>query len=174
MRLLTLLRHGKSDWDTGEESDFDRPLKDRGRRDAPQMGTYFARLGLVPDLIVSSPAARARQTAELFAVAAGYRKPIQWVEELYMASSGELLSVLREMPDSAVHVMVIGHNPGFETLAAQLIGADAYGIASGVRITTAAAAHITLNVDTWREVQTNCGQLEWLVNPRLLKKIAGD
>lgn len=174
MKLLTLFRHGKSDWDAGEESDFDRPLKDRGRRDAPRMGAYFAQLGLTPDLIVSSPAARARQTAELFAGAAGYRKPIQWVEQLYMASSGELLSVLREVPESVVHVMLIGHNPGFEVLAAQLIGADAYGMASGVRITTAAAAHITLNVDTWPDVEPNCGQLEWLVNPKLLKKICGD
>jgi phosphohistidine phosphatase len=171
MKLLTLLRHAKSDWSTDAEADFDRPLKDRGRRDAPQMGDYFARLALVPDLIVSSPAKRARQTAELFAVAAGYRKEIQWAEEAYMASSGELISIVRDLPDSAGHVLLIGHNPGLENLAAQLIGADAYGMAVGIRLPTSAAAHIVLSADVWREVQTNTGQLQWLVNPKLLEKV---
>lgn len=170
MKLLTLLRHAKSDWSTEGESDFDRPLKDRGRRDAPQMGDYFARLDMVPDLIVSSPAKRARQTAELFAVAAGYRREIHWADSAYMASSGELMSIVRDLPDSAAHVLLIGHNPGLEHLAAQLIGADAYGMAVGIRLPTSAAAHIALAVDVWREAQTNTGQLQWLVNPKLVGK----
>lgn len=171
MKLLTLLRHAKSDWSEEGLADFDRPLKDRGRRDAPQMGEYFARLELVPDLIVSSPAKRARQTAELFAVAAGLRRDICWVDNLYMASSGELISVLRTLPDDAGHVLLIGHNPGLEQLASQLIGADAYGMALGLRLPTSAAAHIALGVDTWREVQANTGQLQWLVTPKLLAKV---
>ncbi|MFN2167340.1 MAG: SixA phosphatase family protein [Anaerolineae bacterium] len=171
MRLLTLLRHGKSDWNAAFDSDYDRPLAERGRRDSPFVGEYFADLELVPDLIVSSPAERARQTAQLFAEGAGYGRAIRWEDRMYAASSGELMSVLRTFPDDAEHVLMIGHNPGFEDLAARLIGADAYGMALGVRLPTAAAAHIQLDVDAWNQVQANRGQLQWLVTPKMLRKV---
>lgn len=170
MKLLSLMRHGKSDWDAPFDIDFDRPLANRGRRDSPLMGEYMAELNLMPDRIVSSPAERARQTAELFAEAVDYRQKIRWVESAYAASSGELMSVLRQQPDEASHILMIGHNPGLEDLAATIIGADAYGMALGVRLPTAALAHIALNVDSWSEIQANCGQLQWLVTPKLLKK----
>ena len=171
MRLLTLLRHGKSDWNADYATDFDRPLKARGRRDAPEMGEYFARLDLVPDLIVSSPAVRARQTAELFADASGYHQAIRWEDSVYAASSGELMSVLRRLPDHAEHVLLIGHNPGFEDLAARLVGSNAYGMALGLRLPTAAAAHLSLAVDYWRDVQANTGQLQWLITPKVMRKL---
>jgi phosphohistidine phosphatase len=168
MKLLTLLRHAKSDRDLSYATDFERPLKERGRRDAPRMGEYLADLGLVPDLIVSSPAARAQETTELFARASGYRQAIRWEDGLYAASSGELMSVLRSLADDVPHVLLVGHNPGLEECAAQLIGADAYGTANGVRLPTAALAHLELNVGVWCDVQANCGQLLWLVIPRIL------
>lgn len=171
MKLLTLLRHGKSAWETGAENDFDRPLRDRGRRDAPFMGEFFTRVDATPDLIASSRALRAAQTAELFAEAAGYRKPIRWEDSMYAASAGELMSVLRSLPNEAMHVLLVGHNPGFEDLAAQLIGASAFGMVAGLRLPTAAAAHIELNVELWQEVQTNSGRLLWLVNPRILQAL---
>ncbi len=173
MKLLTLLRHGKSDWETGAEDDFDRPLKDRGRKDTPMMGKFLASIGATPDLLVSSPAVRARETAELLAPALGYTGEILLEESIYAASAGELMSLLRHLPDQVNHVLVVGHNPGFEDLAARLIGADAYGMASGLRLPTAAAAHLTLAVDTWNAVQANSGQLIWLVNPRMLKAVLG-
>ena len=173
MKLLTLLRHGKSEWETGTEDDFDRPLKDRGRKDTPMMGKFLAAIGATPDLLVSSPAARARQTAELLAPAVGYASEIRWEESIYAASAGELMSLLRHLPDEANHVLLVGHNPGFEDLAARLIGADAYGMASGLRLPTAAAAHLALTMDTWNTVQANSGQLIWLVNPRMLKAMLG-
>jgi phosphohistidine phosphatase len=173
MKLLTLFRHGKSDWETGTEDDFDRPLKERGRRDTPMIGKFLATIGATPDLLVSSPAVRARQTAELLAPAAGYAGDIRWEESIYAASAGELMSLLRQLPDEAGHVLLVGHNPGFEDLAARLIGADAYGMASGLRLPTAAAAHLALQVDTWNAVQANTGQLIWLVNPRMLKAVMG-
>ena len=173
MKLLTLFRHGKSDWETGTEDDFDRPLKERGRRDTPMIGKFLATIGATPDLLVSSPAVRARQTAEFRAPAAGYAGDIRWEESIYAASAGELMSLLRQLPDEAGHVLLVGHNPGFEDLAARLIGADAYGMASGLRLPTAAAAHLALQVDTWNAVQANTGQLIWLVNPRMLKAVMG-
>jgi phosphohistidine phosphatase len=173
MKLLTLLRHGKSDWETGEENDFDRPLKERGRKDAPMIGKFLAGIALVPDLVVSSPATRARQTAELLAPAMGYSAEIRWEPSIYAASAGELMSVLRHLPDEAGHVLLVGHNPGFEDLAARLIGADAYGMAAGLRMPTGGIAHLSLSIDTWNAVQANSGQLIWLVNPRMLKAAMG-
>lgn len=169
MKLLTLFRHGKSDWETGVQDDYDRPLKERGRKDTPLMGKFLADIGATPDLLISSPAVRARQTAELLAPALGYSREIRWEASIYAASAGELMSLLRHLPDEAAHVLLVGHNPGFEDLAARLIGADAYGMASGLRMPTAAAAHLVLAADTWNAVQANCGQLIWLVNPRLLR-----
>ena len=98
MKLLTLLRHAKSDWSAPYRSDFERPLKARGRRDAPLMGEYIANLDLVPDLIVSSPAERARQTAELFAEAAS----LAWktYDEVGVAQAHYSLAI-RELKDVA-------------------------------------------------------------------------
>jgi len=172
MKRLTLLRHGKSDWSEPYHTDFERPLKARGRRDVPCMGEYLASLDLTPDLIVSSPAERARQTAELFAEAVGYGGAIRWEKAIYGASVGELMTVLRRQPDDAEHIVLIGHNPGFEELASYLIGGDPHGLAKDIRLPTAAAAHILLDATSWRDVQINCGQLQWLVTPKMLRKAA--
>ena len=172
MKQLTLLRHGKSDWGPQYHNDYERPLKPRGRRDAPRMGEYLASLDLVPDLIVSSPAERARQTAELFAEAVGFDEAIRWEKAIYGASAGELMAVLRRQPDDAEHIVLIGHNPGFEELASHLIGGDPRSPAGDIRLPTAAAAHILLDATSWRDVQINCGQLQWLVTPKMLRKAA--
>lgn len=171
MKLLTLLRHAKSDWGDPTLADFDRPLNDRGRRDAPLIGQFFQQAGLTPDLLVSSPARRARQTCDLFAQEVGYKKRITWEEAIYMAGSEALLAVVRSLPDEAGHVLLVGHNPGFEDLAGELMGAGpgAYSL----RLPTAAVAHLALAVDVWREVQPGCGQLQWLLTPKLLKAGAG-
>ena len=172
MKLLTLLRHAKSSWDNPGMADYDRPLNDRGRRDAPFVGQFFQQVGLTPDLIVSSPARRARQTCDLFAQEAGYNTRIRWEENIYAASSDSLLAVVRSLRDDAGHVLMVGHNPGFEDLAGALIGADGPG-AYSLRMPPAAAAHLVLAVDVWRETQPGCGQLQWLVTPKLLKAAVG-
>lgn len=171
MKLLTLLRHGKSDWDAPYARDFDRPLKERGRRDAPLMGCCLAALGLLPDLIVSSPARRARKTAELFQEAVDYHGSIRWEETIYGASVGELMAVVRRLPEEAEHVVLVGHNPGLEELSARLIGVPALGPNMGLRLPTAALAHIRLAVQQWRDVQPDSGQLQWLLTPKLAQRI---
>ena len=168
MKHLTLLRHGKSDRDARYRTDYDRPLKERGRRDAPQMGEYLASLDLVPDLIVSSPAERARMTAELFAEGAGYDEAIDWDEGIYAASAAELMAILRRQPDDADHVLFVGHNPGFEDLTSALAGIGQRGATYGVRIPTASAVHIALDVARWKDVRPGCGELLWLMTPKML------
>jgi len=165
MKRLTLLRHGKSDWDESSLSDFDRPLRPRGRRDAVRMGEHLASLDLAPDLIVCSPAARARQTAMLFAEALGYDEDIEWDKRIYGANSVELMAVLCQLPDDVDHVVLIGHNPGLEELVVRLAAGRPDFAMAGVRLPTAAAAHIQLDLSSWSEARAGCGRLEWIVTP---------
>jgi phosphohistidine phosphatase len=167
MKQLTLLRHAKSVQDPSYLVDRDRPLADRGRGDAEAMGRFFAQAEIVPDLIASSPATRARQTAELLARTAGYGGGIRWEEAVYAAGPDALLAVVRGLPDQASHALMVGHNPGFEELAALLIGTEC-----GVTLPTAAAVHFEIDVERWSEVCAGAGRLQWLVTPKILKKTA--
>lgn len=171
MKQLTLLRHAKSDWETDAAHDFDRPLKERGRKDAPTMGKMLLAVEAVPDLIVTSTALRALQTAGLLVAALGYTGEMHQEGSLYAASAQELLAVVRHLPEEATHALLVGHNPGLEDLAARLIGADAFEMVTGVRLPTAAAAHLTLAVDAWSDVQANSGRLEWLITPKLVRAL---
>jgi phosphohistidine phosphatase len=166
MKQLTLLRHAKSVQDPTYGIDRERPLAERGRVDAEAMGRFLAQTEIVPDLITSSPAVRARQTAELLARNAGYSGGIRWEEAVYAAGPDALLAVVRGLPDQAGHALMVGHNPGFEELAALLIGTEC-----GVTLPTAAAVHFEIDVETWSEVCAGAGRLQWLVTPRLVKKV---
>lgn len=120
-RTLILLRHAKSDWE-GRQADLDRPLAARGIREAPQAGTRLAGLIRRIDLAVVSPAARARATWDL-AAAELPEVPLSLIDDrVYAATGGELLAVVRTLPDEAHVVVLVGHNPGFEDLAARLTG----------------------------------------------------
>jgi phosphohistidine phosphatase len=163
MKTLLLLRHAKSSWDDTKLHDFDRPLSDRGRRAAPRMGKAFAERGLIPDLIVSSPAVRAKQTVEAFITGAGLDAPLKFDGSIYDASSAELMRLIRELTDSRKTVLLVGHNPGFEETLARLTGAYE-------RMPTAALACIELLVDRWEDVEDSSGRLAWFLTPKLLKQ----
>lgn len=171
MKQITVVRHGKSDWETDAASDFDRPLKERGRKDVPAMGTALAACAAMPDLILCSTATRAQQTAELLIPALGYGGEVRAEGAMYAASAEELIALLRHLPDEVTHALLVGHNPGLEDLVARLIGADAFDTVSGVRLPTAAAAHVALTIETWSAIQANTGQLEWLITPKLVKAL---
>src|SRR5260370_34478821 len=94
MKTLMLLRHAKSDWDDRSLSDFDRPLADRGNRDAPRMGKALSKRGPLPDIIISSPAARARQTIEAVVKSAGRDVSPQFEESYNGAAPGELMNLM--------------------------------------------------------------------------------
>jgi phosphohistidine phosphatase len=117
MSTLVVVRHAKSSWKEPLQSDRDRPLNKRGKRDAPFLARCLAeRLGR-PDLIVSSPALRARTTAAAFATASGYEpEKIALEERVYEASVPDLLEVVRQLPDTAQLVFLFGHNPGMTDL----------------------------------------------------------
>jgi phosphohistidine phosphatase len=118
MKKLILVRHAKSSWNEPGLSDRDRPLNDRGERDAPKMGERLAKEGVKPDVILSSPAVRALATAQIIAGKLDFRrKDIRVDERLYLADADDLLEVIRELDDEAKRVMLVGHNPGLADLA---------------------------------------------------------
>ncbi len=157
------MRHAKSSWDEAGLADFDRPLNDRGRRAAPFMGEVLRREGLVPDVIVSSPAERARQTTDSVVAAGDFDRRIVFDENIYEASANALRQVAERLEESAGSAMLVGHNPGMEDFIRYLTGEIE-------PMPTAAVAVISLEVETWADVTGRCGRLEMVLRPRDLMK----
>ena len=123
MKRLFLIRHAKSSWDDAALADQERPLNERGKRDAPKIGERLARREVKPDLILSSPAVRALTTAKIIAGKLDYkRKHIGVDERLYAASADELLEIIHALDDRLQCVMIVGHNPELSELAQRLCG----------------------------------------------------
>ena len=141
MKTLLIMRHAKSVHPDGM-ADHERPLNDRGIRDAPRMGLLLKDHGLLPDIIVSSTAVRALSTAQLAADACGFEGRIATDHSLYLPDPADMLRVLREQPDSAVCVLLVSHNPGSESIVHALTG-------SYEPMPTAAIARIEIDTDAW-------------------------
>jgi len=163
VKTILILRHGKSNWDAGYDSDHDRPLADRGREAAASMGKLLARIGQVPDRVLSSSAVRARDTVELAAAAGDWSCPLEIVSGFYGASTGDVLTRVREEDDAASSLLLAGHEPTWSSLVSELTGGGF------LRFPTAAMARVDLQIDSWRELQTDRGALVWFLIPRLLK-----
>lgn len=117
-RTVILTRHAKSDWNSGVMTDFDRPLNERGMRDAPVMGKRLLEKQVTPQLIIASTARRAAATAKLIARAIGYNEQdIKWVEALYHCYTPTFEKVISEADDAAAIVMIVAHNPGITEYA---------------------------------------------------------
>jgi phosphohistidine phosphatase len=145
-RRLLILRHAKSSWADATGDDWERPLTDRGRRDATHVGQLLRRVSLVPDLIVSSDAVRAETTARLVVDAAGYAGKVVLSPALYHATPDKIVEVLRDVRDrSARSIMIVAHNPGLADLVARLTG-------ERVEMSTAALANVALAIDEWRQL----------------------
>ncbi len=145
MKTILLMRHAKSSWKDKNLKDQKRPLTKRGKRNAPQMGELIKEKELIPQVILSSPAERAKQTAELFKKGSGYQGEIQYIDSLYMAEADEFVHELRKLPDDLERVMVIGHNPGLESLLplwTKQIEA----------LPTAAIAYLVVPINKWKEL----------------------
>ena len=113
-RTLFLVRHAKSSWLNPQLADFERPLNDRGLSNAPFMGEFMRKQKLIPGVIVSSPAARARHTAELFKEGGHFDAEIIFEPKIYEASTNTLRELVSNFSDAFKSVMLVGHNPGME------------------------------------------------------------
>ena len=169
MPSLMLLRHAKSSWaDTGQ-ADLDRPLNERGKRSAVAMGRYMASNGLVPQLVLCSPARRARET---WGFVAGELKAFPAVlvaAEIYDFGDGKaLMECLRHKAGAAQSVLLVGHNPSIGELAQKLIGMGSGKLRERLeeRYPTAALAVISFDLANWGSLATGSGTLLRFVRPR--------
>lgn len=153
MKTLILLRHAKSDWADPELADHDRPLAARGRDAAPRMGAWLKAHGPVPDLVLCSTATRARQTLALALEALGADPETRFDRGLYLAGGAGVLARLRQAPDAAATVMVVGHNPDLEQLSRRLAttGDRAALDRLAEKYPTAGLAVIALPAGRWAE-----------------------
>lgn len=148
MKRQLILRHAKSTWTDSSLSDWQRPLSERGLRDAPRAGHWLRDRSLVPNVIITSDAVRARTTAEIVAKAAGYAQAIVVEPSLYHAQPEDVLAVLNKVQDqTATTVLVVGHNPGLEDLVRQLTG-EHHGLP------TAALVYVAVPIERWSEIDS--------------------
>jgi phosphohistidine phosphatase len=155
---LLILRHGKSSWDV-ECDDFDRPLVERGKRGAESVGVWLQQQNLLPDFILSSPAARAIDTARRCCKAMGINERHIYQEpDIYEANAATLKAILNECPRQAQRVMLVGHNPGLEHLLLDLVHLPIAQEEEDNLLPTATLAYLTLT-EHWSQVHSGCGQL---------------
>lgn len=172
MKTVLILRHAKSDWASGGQADFDRPLAKRGLEDAPRMGDMLIRFACLPDRILSSPAQRAKQTAELVAKACDYRKAIEWLDSFYEGGSEDLVAALQELPPTTERVLLVGHNPTMEDTVTALCATE--GNDWAIKIPTAGLVCLNFDIATWANLEPGRGVLQWFVTPKLVKAIQKD
>lgn len=164
MRELLIMRHGKSDWTVESLVDYDRPLKKRGVKASASMGKKISSLNLAPDIILSSPAVRARETTEIFMKNCNCIKEVMWLESIYHETEYRVLTHIQGLSNSYQRAMVVGHNPTLENLSNLLISTGKLNI----KLPTAAIVYLTFDVNTWDAVIPASGLLEWLVSPKIL------
>ena len=166
MKTLTLLRHAKSTWDDPVARDFDRPLNRRGRKAARAVGAEMRRLGLAFDAVIASPAVRVKET--LAEVEQGYGGPLspEYDQRVYLATPAALLDLVRGADDGAQRLLVVGHNPGMESLALEL--SDGAGLRDevAVKYPTGTLAEIDLPARSWRQVAPGSGRIARFIRPR--------
>jgi phosphohistidine phosphatase len=149
-KRLLLVRHAKSDWNDVCLPDHERPLNDRGRREAPRVGKMLRHSDREPNLIISSTARRARNTAKKIARACHYDGYVLKYPELYNAPPERILSVIQQVIGDPQTLMVVGHNPGMEALTSQLARQP-------VTMSTATLADLTIDINAWSELTVDSG-----------------
>ncbi len=162
MKTLYLHRHAKSDWNGTFGSDFERELNKRGKNDAPLMGEVLQKMKIKPDLIISSPANRAKTTASLVAGKMGYLLgDILYVDKIYEASIQNLLDVIHAIPCDADKVMLFGHNPAFTDMINLLCAEVTLD-----NLPTSGVIGITFDINSWKDVAPEEGEFLFFEYPK--------
>ena len=163
MKTLVIIRHGKSSWDHPDLKDYHRPLKQRGVDNAFSIASELIKLGVEPNLFLSSPAVRALDTAIIIATNMAY--PLDKIAtngNIYEASVHELLDVISEVDDQHETVFLFGHNPGFTSLVNRLQEEQLYNLP------TCGAVGIQLPIDDWGEIKSAKGKQLFKLIPKEL------
>jgi len=163
MKTLYLIRHAKSSWKNLELDDFDRPLNKRGKRDAPVIGARLKKCAVFPDIILCSPAKRAKDTAKKITKALGYDKKIQYNPDIYEASSNTLQNIINSINIQHSTAFLIGHNPGLNMLVEKYIGMED-------NIPTCGIVGIRFACDKWDDISSKNAELLSFDYPKKLVK----
>ena len=167
--LLYLLRHAKSSWDEPGLADHDRPLAPRGHEATKLIAEHLRSERIAPALVLCSSARRARETLDGVSAALGDRPSVQVERELYGASGDELLGRLREIPDSTETAMLIGHNPGIQSLALALTGGGTEPTGLELKYPTGALATLAFD-GGWQGLAPGAAELIAFVRPTDLRE----
>ncbi len=161
MKYLYLVRHAKSYWGNEWLDDFERPLNKRGKHDAPLMGKVLSGMGVCPERIISSPAARASATARMLAPHLDYPlENIDYREQLYDASSSDMLQLLSGIPNAIASVMIVAHNPGITILANRLTNDEIDNVP------TTGVVGIEFDVEDWATIPQQTGEQQFFEYPK--------
>lgn len=160
MKSIYLVRHAKAGWHDPSMPDFKRPLTNRGHAEAEAMSAHLLSQEIVPEMLVSSPATRALETAEIFADTLGFdRSCIRENIGIYEGGLEELASIVRSLPDGYDAVMIFGHNPVISSFIDWLTGKPAESME------TCGVAKIDLECRKWKETEEGAGTLDWYEYP---------
>ena len=172
MKSFVLLRHGKSDWSDPAPPDFERPLTGRGKKDARLVGGFLASLRKKPDLLLSSPAVRARQTAEIIAECTAFKaRMIVWDKSLYEGTADNVLRSLMTLADDIEMPLIVGHNPMLELATSMFLfgGKKTGDPVNSIRIPTAGLLCLELDAPDWRALEAGNCVLRWMITPKIIK-----
>jgi phosphohistidine phosphatase len=162
-KTLIIVRHAKSSWENEDLSDFERPLNDRGKRDAPRMAKRLKEKRVYPDMMLTSPAQRALATCEIIAEGLGFAKnKIVREKSLYHASASQILQTLQQLRDRDEEevVMIFGHNPGLTEFANELLHENIDNIP------TCGVVGCRLDIDEWKKMKWGCGAMDYFDFPK--------
>lgn len=160
MKSIYLVRHARAGWHDPSISDFERPLTNRGHEEAETMSQHLVRMGVTPDILVTSPAQRALETAEIFADAMSItRSDIVRKIEIYEGGSDELALIVQSLPDECTTAMLFGHNPVISHFVFWLTGKSVDSME------TCGITRIDLDGDRWKETGYNSGTFVWYEYP---------
>lgn len=165
MPELLIMRHAKSDWGVGLSSDRERPLSRRGTKAAKRMGRFLTKTGCAPEIVLSSPAVRAQTTAELAAQAGKWKTQVEIVRPFYGGAWSDVVDGVLARTSTEDRVLVVGHEPTWSDLVSVLTEGGHVGMP------TAAVACVSVIGSSWSKLGPGCGELQWLMTPRLLKPI---
>lgn len=161
MKNLYLIRHAKSDWSDESKFDFERGLNKRGQRAIFTMADALKEKKVIPDLILSSSAQRAKLTAKGLAREIGYRREIKYIDDLYMAEPLDIMSIINETKDKYDHLFIVGHNPETTELADLMLDEDIDNVP------TLGIVALELPIKHWSEFKLEKVKLNFFIYPKI-------
>ena len=170
MKKLYLLRHAKSEWDDPELDDFDRPLNERGRRNAQKMAAFLTEVDIQPSLILCSAAKRAAETCDFFK---NDSLPVKYEDNLYLASAETLIDYVQRLHDQHQSVLIVAHNPGLEDLTLEYgrNGDTKFWQQVSFKYPTASIAELEIDSPSWSGFKTSNARLVNFVRPKDLSEV---